>query len=444
VQKKVFAFRYALVFLLIITAGTMAFAKGKQDAKKDTAAPEETLQDAVLLDDAIKAAAQHIIEELNPGTVVAVLNFASESEALSNYVIEEMGGMLINGKKITVVDRQRLEIIRQEENFQMSGEVSDESAQSIGKKLGAQSVVTGSFSKLGDTAYRFRVQTLNVETAAMEASSSVDVRNDRRLRQIAVGLQSSTAPPQRPVIDGFVWIPGGTFMMGSPASEADRDDDEVQHRVTVSAFYMGQYEVSQKEYTEVMGNNPSNFKDPNLPVEQVTWFDAVRYCNARSLKEGLALAYTINGEKVTWNRNANGFRLPTEAEWEYACRAGTTGPFSTGNNITTGQANYNGKYPYNNNIKGTYRERAIEVWSFASNPWGVYNMHGNVWEWCWDWYGGYSMADQTDPAGAVSGATRVLRGGGWNDNAQSLRSARRGDNEPSGRNDSDGFRVVRP
>jgi len=147
---------------------------------------------------------------------------------------------------------------------------------------------------------------------------------------------------------------------------------------------------------------------------------------------------------VTWNKNANGYRLPTEAEWEYACRAGTATQFSTGNNITTSQANYNGNYPYNNNAKGTYREKTITVGSFAPNAWGLYDMNGNVWEWCWDWYRGYGSVAQTDPVGASSGASRVKRGGSWGDNARDVRSAYRSYGTPSDRGGDLGFRLVRP
>jgi len=206
---------------------------------------------------------------------------------------------------------------------------------------------------------------------------------------------------------------------------------------------MGKYPVTQKEYQEVMGTNPSNFKGDNLPVEQVSWYDAVNYCNRLSQKEGLTPAYTINGENVTWNYNASGYRLPTEAEWEYACRAGTTTPFSTGNNITTSQANYDGNYPYNNNAKGTYREKTTAVGSFSPNPWGLYDMHGNVWEWCWDWYGDYPNNAQPDYRGASSGSYRVIRGGGWDSDAQLLRSASRSYGTPSSRDGDVGFRLVR-
>jgi formylglycine-generating enzyme required for sulfatase activity len=206
---------------------------------------------------------------------------------------------------------------------------------------------------------------------------------------------------------------------------------------------MGKYEVTQKEYQEIMGTNPSEFKGDNLPVETVSWFDAAEYCNKRSQKEGLTPAYTINGTNVTWNQNANGYRLPTEAEWEYACRAGTTTPFSTGNNITTDQANYDGNYPYNNNAEGEYRDKPTPAGSFAPNAWGLYDMHGNVYEWCWDWYGNYSSGAQTNPAGAVSGACRVMRGGSWYDVGQSLRSAYRGIYLPSDGHFDIGLRLAR-
>ncbi|MCL2443255.1 MAG: SUMF1/EgtB/PvdO family nonheme iron enzyme [Treponema sp.] len=261
---------------------------------------------------------------------------------------------------------------------------------------------------------------------------------------------------QAPVPAGFVRINGGTFMMGSPGSEPVRRDNEgPQRQVTVSSFNMGMYPVTQREYQGVMGNNPSNFRGDNLPVERVTWFDAIEYCIRRSQREGLTPAYTmtnrvpatghpITSATVTWNRNANGYRLPTEAEWEYACRAGTTTPFNTGNNITTAQANYNGNFPYNNNARGTYRGRTTTVGSFSANAWGLHDMHGNVWEWCWDWFGSYAIGAQTDPTGAVSGTNRVLRGGSWSIDGSFLRSAYRDSNFPSVRYSFIGSRLVRP
>ncbi|MDR0444446.1 MAG: formylglycine-generating enzyme family protein [Treponema sp.] len=241
----------------------------------------------------------------------------------------------------------------------------------------------------------------------------------------------------------FVRINGGTFTIGSPAGEYRRDNNEVQHQVTVSSFYMGIFTVTQKEYEEIMGTNPSNFKGSDLPVERVTWFDAVEYCNRRSQEEGLTPAYTRTGDNVTWNRSANGYRLPTEAEWEYACRAGTTTPFNTGNNITTSQANYDGDYPYNRNALGSSRRRTTNVGSFPANAWGLFDMHGNVWEWCWDWFGDYSSANLDDPAGVPSGSSRVIRGGSWDNSGAGVRSAYRRSLTPSFRIINLGFRLVR-
>jgi len=253
------------------------------------------------------------------------------------------------------------------------------------------------------------------------------------------------ASPQRPVPDNFIRINGGTFTMGSPANEPERDKNEgPQHHVTVSSFYMGKYEVTQKEYQEIMETNPSNFRGDNLPVERVSWYDAIEYCNKRSVKEGLTPVYTRDGIHVTWNRNANGYRLPTEAEWEYACRAGTTTPFSTGNNITTSQANYNGNFPYNSNAKGEYWRKTTLVGSFEPNAWGLYDMHGNVFEWCWDRYGNYASEPQTDPVGEAAGDYRVRRGGSWYNDASCMRSAYRDYSIPLSRNYFIGFRLVRP
>jgi formylglycine-generating enzyme required for sulfatase activity len=239
-------------------------------------------------------------------------------------------------------------------------------------------------------------------------------------------------------------IKGGTFLMGSPSNEPEREDNETQHQARVNSFSMGKYPVTQKEYQEVMGTNPSEFKGDNLPVENITWFDAVEYCNGRSQREGLTLAYTINGTNVTWNRNAKGYRLPTEAEWEYACRAGTTTPFNTGDSISSDQANYDGNYPYNNTAKGESWEGTTPVGSFASNSWGLYDMHGNVWELCWDWYDDYASEAQTHPAGAALGNYRVIRGGSWYSIGRNLRSACRGNIDPVDRYYDIGFRVVRP
>jgi formylglycine-generating enzyme required for sulfatase activity/flavodoxin len=241
----------------------------------------------------------------------------------------------------------------------------------------------------------------------------------------------------------YLLINAGSFMMGSPASEFLREKDEAQHRVTLSSYYMGRYPVTQREYQQIMGNNPSEFKRDNAPVENVTWYDTVRYCNALSTKEGFTPAYTVNDRNIAWNRAANGYRLPTEAEWEYAARAGTTTPFYTGGNITTRQANWYGTYPYSDGTAGEARQRTVVVDSFAANPWGLYDISGNVWEWCWDWYSEYDTSAQTDPTGPASGVYKIHRGGGWNDFGRHLRLAYRAAFTPVNHMYNIGFRVVR-
>ena len=227
----------------------------------------------------------------------------------------------------------------------------------------------------------------------------------------------------KPTIE-WVEIPAGTFMMGSSTGEAERKANEVQHEVTLSAFKMSKYEITFEQYDifcEATGKEKpfdAGWGRKNRPVINVSWHDAKAFAD--------------------WM----GCRLPTEAEWEYACRAGTTTPFNTGENLTTSQANYNGNFPYNNNPKGEYREKTIQVGSFAPNAWNLFDMHGNIWEWCNDWYGDYPTTEQTNPKGPESGSFRVFRGGGWRNYAQLCRSAFRFNYFPDYRHFNIGLRLV--
>jgi formylglycine-generating enzyme required for sulfatase activity len=238
---------------------------------------------------------------------------------------------------------------------------------------------------------------------------------------------------------GFVRVNGGTFAMGSPPDDPNRDSDELRHRVTVSGFYISKYEVTQAEYEAVMWNNPSQFKGPKLPVENVTWFDAIEYCNARSEDEGLTPVYetiTIGKKRWTlWDQSANGYRLPTEAEWEYAAKGGASskGYAYSGSN-TAGDVGWH---------SGNSGNRTHDVGTREANELGLYDMSGNAWEWCWDIYGEYSSGPQTDPTGAVSGSARVVRGGVWHSGALYMRSATRGSLDPSPWLNGLGFRLVR-
>jgi eukaryotic-like serine/threonine-protein kinase len=224
----------------------------------------------------------------------------------------------------------------------------------------------------------------------------------------------------------FAFIPPGTFVMGSPPNEPERDDDEVQHRVTLTkGYFLGIYPVTQAQWQAVMGTNPSEFKGGDLPVENVSWDDCGQFCEKLGEKTGKR------------------FRLPTEAEWEYACRAGTTTPFSFGETISTDQANYNGNSTYGNGKEGEYRKTSTAVSKFSANAWGMHDMHGNVWEWCQDWYDDnyYRTSDNKDPQGPPSGTSRVLRGGSWYGLPECCRAAARDWFGPGARDDYCGFRV---
>ncbi len=219
----------------------------------------------------------------------------------------------------------------------------------------------------------------------------------------------------------FVLIPAGSFQMGSDKqSDPEADEDEIpRHQVTLTQpFYMGKYEVTQAQWQAVMGSNPSKFKGDNLPVERVSWDDAQLFIAALHKKEG------------------KNYRLPSEAEWEYAARAGSTAKYSLGND-----AGELGKDAWSSN-NSNYQTHPVG--QLQPNAWGLYDMHGNVWEWCSDWYGKYSAAVVTDPSGPSSGSYRVFRGGSWRGNPGGLRSALRGGNSPDVAYSNLGFRLAFP
>ena len=225
-------------------------------------------------------------------------------------------------------------------------------------------------------------------------------------------------------------IPKGKFMMGSPETEKERFDHETQHEVTISQnFYMGATEVTQAQWQKVMGNEPSKFKGDELPVEKVGWDEAVDFCKRLS-------------EMPEEKKAGRNYRLPTEAEWEYACRAGTTTPFHFGSQLNGRQANCNGSEPYGTNTKGSNLEKTTPVGNYPANAWGLHDMHGNVLEWCSDWYDEYPAVSLTNPSGPATGSGRVGRGGCWLIDAVYCRSASRNARAPSFRDDDLGFRVV--
>ena len=215
----------------------------------------------------------------------------------------------------------------------------------------------------------------------------------------------------------MVLIPAGKFKMGSPASEKDRNEKETQHEVTLTKpFYMGKYEVTQEQWFEIMGENPSREKGRKLPVTNVSWEDCQEFIKKLNAKTD------------------GGYRLPTESEWEYACRAGTTTAYSFGDKITPKDANY----------IGSEIGKPVAVGSYKPNAFGLYDMHGNVWECSEDWYGNYPAGAVIDPKGPATGKYRVLRGGSFYHAASTARSSFRYDGgAPSDRGSRSGFRLAR-
>jgi formylglycine-generating enzyme required for sulfatase activity len=272
--------------------------------------------------------------------------------------------------------------------------------------------------------------TVDFETLKVDEAGNVAEKSAKQAFFVKEELDDNT------VLE-MVEIPGGSFQMGSPESEARRASDEgPQHTVNVQSFLMGKYPVTQAQWQAIanlpkvnldLDPDPSGFKGSNRPVEQVSWNQAVEFCDRLSQKTGRT------------------YRLPSEAEWEYACRASTTTPFHFGETITTDLANYDGNYTYGSAPKGIYREQTTDVGSFPPNALGLYDMHGNVWEWCLDHYHDNYTNAPTDGSARLTddqAARRLLRGGSWFVYPADCRSADRIRYVPGLRSFYVGFRVV--
>jgi formylglycine-generating enzyme required for sulfatase activity/tRNA A-37 threonylcarbamoyl transferase component Bud32 len=263
------------------------------------------------------------------------------------------------------------------------------------------------------------LKTFSFEVVSTNASGNIINRRNESARYFMEDLGNG-------VTLEMVEIPEGTFMMGSPENEKGRESDEgPQHQVTIPRFFMARYPLTQAQYSAVVGSNPSYFKGDKRPVEQVSWNDAVAFCEKLSQKTG------------------KNYRLPSEAEWEYACRAGTTTPFYFGESITPELANYHGNYTYASAPKGQYREQTTDVGSFLPNAFGLYDMHGNVWELCLDDYID-SYSDAPNDGSGLTGRSvyHTLRGGSWSSNPVACRSADRNNDFLVYKYSSLGFRVV--
>jgi formylglycine-generating enzyme required for sulfatase activity len=262
--------------------------------------------------------------------------------------------------------------------------------------------------------------------------------------KIREGENCQISLPQGAEID-MIWIEPGSFMMGSPSGELGRDDDETQHRVTLTkGYWLGKYEVTQAQWKAVMESNPSKFIGDDLPVEQVSWDDAMKFCKKLTERERDAERLPSGYE----------YTLPTEAQWEYACRAGTTSSLNSGKNVTTAEKkgicdnlDEVGWYWMNGGKKNWNEGKDPAICTHPGgekkpNNWGLYDMHGNVCEWCLDWKGDYPTSSVTDPKGADTGKYRVFRGGSWGSNPRYCRSAFRNGNTPDYRNIDLGFRLA--
>ncbi len=360
-------------------------------------------------------------------------------------VAEDIKGLFLNYNKSLNSIEPNLSIINQNELYQLSLITKElapqldrypeiiQCAKEIHKILTSSSNIDSNqisqhLSKLevnnGTIIKPFPTKIFEFITAKVDAKGEIIKRDKKQAKQYIENLGNGVQLE-------MVEIPGGTFMMGSPSSEANRYKDEApQHKVTIPAFYMGKYQVTQAHWQEIMWNNPSHFKrNDKLPVEQVNWNETIEFCRKLSKKTG------------------NKYRLPSEAEWEYACRAGTTTPFAFGETITPEIVNYKGTYPYGEAPKGEYRRKIISVGSLGvANEFGLYDMHGNVWEWCQDtWHDNYIDAPVDSNTREIllsDNTNRILRGGAYDSDANDCRSANRGVNTPDFRSLSVGFRVV--
>lgn len=254
-------------------------------------------------------------------------------------------------------------------------------------------------------------ETINssIEVNSTHTSFSFTMREDIQ-QQIIIKISNN-------IINNMVRVEGGTFTMGATNEENADSDEKPAHQVTLSSFYIGKYEVTQEEWEAVMGSNPSHFKGTKRPVESVSWDDCQEFIRILNTKTG------------------NHFRLPTEAEWEYAARGGNIKTTRSGSKLShsVGVRVWN-----TNNSGGTTHD----VGQNKANPLGLYDMIGNVWEWCSDWYGSYNNSSQTNPAGPASGNSRVIRGGSWNNDARICRISNRNSLEPTIRKNYLGFRLA--
>ncbi|MDR2535386.1 MAG: formylglycine-generating enzyme family protein [Treponema sp.] len=321
----------------------------------------------------------------------------------------------------------------------LSGDRKTPDIKTLGNMLGSPYVLIENVVQIGESAY-FVAQIIETRDNALHRGSEIqyrDIRDGMRLMsELAYELTEirEGGMPSIFVPENMVWVAGGSFAMGNRVYDGD---EKPVHTVQLNSFFMSKTQVTQEEYQAVMGTNPSGFVNRSAPVERVTWYEAVEYCNKLSRKEGLIPAYYGTNDQIYCDFSATGYRLPTEAEWEYAARGGNWDTLSfdrSGGNEANPVAWYVGNSGGTTHSVGTKKPNSL----------GLYDMAGNVWEWCWDWYGPYEDRSQYNPRGPAAGTDRIVRGGSWNSNDAWLRSTYRNRGDPAKQYRDVGFRVVRP
>jgi len=414
--------------------------------------------------------------------LVSVLTFAQERPSIAVFPFEDMDNILtqnetvlfyrrfsnafsnMNDTRFRIIPRQDVDkLIDTEYNFQLTRFSAQVKTGEMNRVLNGAQILSGCIAKLGSKlAISISLYTYP-ELEQLRGGVDIDLASKdelftrlpelvQRITDAITGgdtvsqLPNNPAQTIIPIPANFLLVEGGTFQMGSSSSGDERENPI--HTVTVKSFYMSKYEVTQREWYEIMGTTIRQQRDmvaksgelwgegDNYPMYLVNWYEAVDYCNKRSLKEGLTPAYRGSGDDITCDWSANGYRLPTEAEWEFAAKGGTKDYLITeysGSNNVDAVAWYEGNSGKKTHIVGSKKANSL----------GLYDMSGNVHEWCWDWYSSYSENSQTDPKGASLGTFRICRGGDWNFKANYARSVTRQGLLPSSRGVNIGFRVVR-
>lgn len=380
-------------------------------------------------------------EQHRRGPSIAILSIHSQikndknTDAISNVVAENYQKK--SNARVLYLDDIR-ELLKSEKGESLLNCFTDSCITKISTMVGVDVVILGSIGQVGQK-YLFSLKMIDVlrDKTLQRLTTSVDSNLGLIVDKIPemvgelVQTQKSSLPDKvtpkpsdstgiRKTSEEIIWIPPGTLQMGMKDPE---DFDAIPvHNVSIRGFYIDKYEVTKEAYEQVTGNNPSAFRGCNsCPVDNVTWQEAQDYC-----------------QKL-------GKRLPTEAEWEYACRAGTASYFHYGNTLSSEQANFDGTNPFGGVPKGVFKGKPVPVGTYKPNDWGLYDMHGNIAEWCSDWYNAayYGNSDEKDPKGPTEGTLKVVRGGSWNNTAQALRSGKRAAYNPTLRVNSIGFRCVK-